>query len=44
MTWLKALQLGLQILAAVKDVQAGQPATLTLEWKGKTYTLTLTQQ
>jgi hypothetical protein len=41
--WFKAFALGMQILTAIENVKAGQPAVLEVEWKGKMYRLSLSQ-
>jgi hypothetical protein len=41
--WFKAFALGMQILTAIENVQAGTPATISVEWKSKLYELTLKQ-
>jgi len=41
--WFKAFALGMQILTAIENVKAGKPATVSVDWKNKTYKLTLEQ-
>jgi len=41
--WLKAISIAMQVLTAVESAVVGLPATLSIEWKGKTYKVVLTQ-
>ena len=40
---MRALAIGLNLLTALENFASGAPATLLVAWKGKTYSLTLTQ-